>query len=423
MDKDKLDKHTNRRDFIKTASAITLGGLGLAACEDEKQPVEDREAPGASRILSYRELGNTGLKASDISFGAGGLSNYRVALNAIDMGINYFDTAPDYGAGRSENTLGKAIKAMKQSRDKVIIATKMCHLGGYPSHMYNESTATYIKGVEDSLKRLQTDYIDFLFVHALGEKDTGSTEIARLKDEKMLEAVSRLKKQGKIRHLAVSCHNYKAGLDGGIDYAIDSGHYGLVMLAYSFKGHRADKENLNKVINISKKAKEKGVAFVAMKTLKGAKGVDPSLLRGKGTFAQASFKWVLDNPAVSCLVVTMRNMTDINEYVKASGKKFGQTDHEVLMKAAMADDNCQIGCTSCEPACDKGVKISDILRYNMYFTNYDQQKHAMEKYSYLPASNRADACGSCDAACEKACPYGVSVKEKLAEAHSNLVLA
>ncbi|MDH5682482.1 MAG: aldo/keto reductase, partial [Spirochaetota bacterium] len=116
MDNDTLDKNTNRRDFIKTASAITLGSLGLAACGDEKKPVEEREAPGASRILSYRELGNTGLKASDISFGAGGLSNYRVALNAIDMGINYFDTAPDYGAGRSENTLGKAIKAMSHSR-------------------------------------------------------------------------------------------------------------------------------------------------------------------------------------------------------------------------------------------------------------------------------------------------------------------
>ena len=165
-------------------------------------------------------------------------------------------------------------------------------------------------------------------------------------------------------------------------------------------------------------------AVIAMKTLKGAKGLDPTILKGKGSFAQASFKWVLSNPAVSCLVVTMRDYEEINEYIKASGQKFSYNDKKVLYEAASyLDKECQIGCTACEKACPDGVKISDILRYNMYFKNYDQEKHAMIKYSYLPESMRVKDCNSCDPICEKACPYGVSVKAKLIEAHENLSFA
>lgn len=413
---------SNRRDFLKQASLVSLSGFGLAQCSsnDESPNEINEDVPGASNIMSYRQLGNTGYKVSDISFGAGGLRNYKVALKAMKMGINYFDTAPDYGSGVSEVELGKAAKAF--GREKVIIATKMCYKGSYPNHIYNGTKETYIKAVNDSLKRLQTNYIDFLFVHALGEKDTNSTELYRLKDKEMLAAYKQLKKEGKVKHLAVSCHNYKAGLDGGIDYAIDSGDFDLVMLAYNFKGHKADKKLRDGLAKLAAKANKKGVAFVAMKTLKGAKGLDENKLRGKGTFAQASFKWVLSNPDVSCLVVTMNNLTKINEYIKASGKKFSSADEDVLKKYCLEDKNCQIGCTQCESACDSSVKVSDILRYDMYFTNYGQEKDAMEKYSNLPASMKVSCADDCSASCEKACPYGVSIKDQLKSAHNNLSL-
>ncbi|MDH4128370.1 MAG: aldo/keto reductase [Spirochaetota bacterium] len=421
-------KTSDRREFLKKASLISLSTIGLSYCgkenKIESKIYNDRELPGSSRIMSYRSLGKTGLKVSDISFGAGGLFDHKLALRAIELGVNYFDTAPDYGSGKSEINLGKALKEMSGSRNKVVITSKLCRLGGYPSHMYNEKKETYISAVEGSLKRLQTDYIDFILVHALGEKDSNSNEVNRLKDSEMLSAVEKLKKDGKIRYVGVSCHNYNAGLGGGVDYAIDSSKFDLVMLAYNFKGHASDRKTLASIIKLSRKAHNKGLAFVAMKTLKGAKGLDSSTLEGKGTYAQAAFKWVLSNPAISCLVVTMKDYDEINEYVKASGQKFSYNDKKILYQAASyLDKECQIGCSACEPACPEGVKVSDILRYNMYFKNYDQEKHAMLKYSYLPESMRVKKCNDCECACEKVCPYGVAVKSKLIEAHDNLSFA
>ncbi len=432
-DNKNINNSTDRRGFLKMASAISLGSLGLGYCSTKendleqkpmtKQPATGSEEPGASRIISYRRLGRTGLRVSDISFGAGGLTNYRVALRAIQLGINYFDTAPDYVGGRSEKVLGQAIKASGVPRSRLVIATKFCYETGYPGHMYNESKETYMKAVNDCLKRLQTNYIDFVFVHALGEKDSGSPETYRLKDQNMLAAFRELKSQGKVRHLAVSCHNYTAAMKGGIDYAINSGNFDLIMLAYNFRGGSPDKQTLESVVNMSKKAYRKGVAFVAMKTLNGARGLDSEELKGKGTFAQAAFKWVLSNPAVGCLVVTMRNMSQIEEYVKASGQKFTYNDYQLLKQASLESKECQIGCTDCEKNCPKGVKIADILRYNIYFNYYDQEKYAMQKYSFLPASMRANNCDGCESPCQSSCAYGVNIKEQLAEAHANLSFA
>ena len=435
------EKPFDRRGFLKTASILSLGTLGIA-CSDKKegstdvaqkkkvevvQQKEEKAAPVEEHLpgvekrgeMTYRTLGKTGLKVSDISFGAGKINDPNVVGKAIDLGINYFDTAPDYSSGHSEKVLGKGFKKTSVSRDKIVVATKMCAVGGYPKHYYGQKAETLIKGVEGSLKRLQTDYIDFLFVHALGERHKNK-ELSRLKDPEMLEAFEKLKKAGKVRYLAVSSHNYAGAIGGGVEYAIDSGNFDLVMTAFNYGKLPHDKymPYIKKMIN---KAKKKGVAYVAMKSLKGARGLDRSKLKGQGTFAQAAFKWVLSHP-VSTVVVTMNNMNQINQYIKASGKKMSMADEEILYKQALADNDCQIGCYDCEKSCPKDVHVGDILRYNMYFTNYDQEKDAMLSYSKIPAANRADNCTSCSAGCETACPYGVPIQEKLVQAHQNLSL-
>ncbi len=432
---DSEDKSFNRRGFIKKLSSISLVGLGISSCNSsssQNSPIKSefknddsledaKYGTGKHRKIVYRSLGSTGLKASDISFGAGGIQDPRVVIKAMELGINYFDTAPDYGSGRSERVLGKAFKASKIHRDKYIIATKMCSVGGYPRHYYFADKPTYIKGVEDSLNRLNTDYIDFLFVHALGERN--NKEISRLKDPNMLEAFYTLKKQGKVRFLAVSSHSYPSAIGGGLDYAIDSGHFKLIMTAYSYDRYPIDKY-MPKIKLLAKKAYDKGVAFVAMKTLKGAKGVDPNKLRGHGTFAQAAFKWVLSDPNVSNLVVTMKNMSQVNQYIKASGKTLTYYDREILRQYGVSlDKECQIGCYDCESACPKGINIADILRYNMYFTNYGEEKESMLKYNDILSLHKADKCSECDSPCEYACLYGVSIRDKLVQAHNNLAFS
>ena len=165
-----------RRDFLKTsaiaAAAITVSPLNISAA---------KEKPTVKR---YNEIGKTGLKMSDISFGTGRLPSSSMVLRAIDRGINYFDTAPDYGS--AEKYIGGAMK--KIQRDKIIIASKFCTPQPYPSHLPpTSSKKEYIKAVEGSLSRMHTDYLDFCFVHAIGEQSRSmESETRRLLNEDLL---------------------------------------------------------------------------------------------------------------------------------------------------------------------------------------------------------------------------------------------
>jgi aryl-alcohol dehydrogenase-like predicted oxidoreductase len=104
----------------------------------------------------------------------------------VARGINYFDTAHDYGP--SEKYIGQALK--KIQRDKILITSKFCTPYSYPSHLpLGSKKNDYIKAVEGSLSRLKTDYLDIGFVHAIGEQsENKEKEMKRLLAEEMLSA-------------------------------------------------------------------------------------------------------------------------------------------------------------------------------------------------------------------------------------------
>ncbi|MEE9524900.1 MAG: aldo/keto reductase, partial [Thermodesulfovibrionales bacterium] len=147
-----------RRDFLKTSvatAAIAASPLRVEAGKDHPT------------VKRYQEIGKTGLKMSDISFGTGRLPSSSMILRAIDRGINYFDTAPDYGS--AEKYIGQAMNRIQ--RDKIILASKFCTPPSYPSHLPPGSKKKdYIDAVEASLATMKTDYLDFCFVHAIGEQ-------------------------------------------------------------------------------------------------------------------------------------------------------------------------------------------------------------------------------------------------------------
>jgi len=153
--------------------------------------------------MEYRRLGNSGLKVSEISLGGNVFGKWAdesmsiaVINHALEMGINYIDTADMYGQGRSEELIGKTVKG---KRSQFIIATKF----GFPmGDGPNESGASryYImKAVDASLKRLQTDYIDLYQVHL----PDPATPI-----EETLRALNDLVRTGKVRY--IGCSNFAA---------------------------------------------------------------------------------------------------------------------------------------------------------------------------------------------------------------------
>ncbi|MCA1054948.1 aldo/keto reductase [Rossellomorea aquimaris] len=153
--------------------------------------------------MKTRYLGNTGIEVSEVGFGAWQLGNQKdwgsmtdeeaiyLVDQAMDSGCNFFDTAPNYGSGKSEELLGKAFR---EKRDRVVISSKCGH---HPNDEQNFEPEKLISSVEDSLRRLQTDYLDSLLLH--------NPPFSSLHgDSPQFEVLENLKKQGKIRAYGAS---------------------------------------------------------------------------------------------------------------------------------------------------------------------------------------------------------------------------
>ena len=156
-----------------------------------------------TKSLALRPLGSSGIQVSEIGLGAWQLANPEWGLHdsgealkivdaALDAGCNFFDTAPGYGQGRSEELLGQALKPLRR---QVVICTKF----GHDADGRNDFSAKAIRpSLEGSLRRLQTDYIDVLLAHNPPRAMMDGRESDRY------EELERLKNEGKIRAYGVS---------------------------------------------------------------------------------------------------------------------------------------------------------------------------------------------------------------------------
>jgi predicted aldo/keto reductase-like oxidoreductase len=163
-----------------------------------------------------------------------------------------------------------------------------------------------------------------------------------------------------------------------------------------------------------------------MKTMSAARKIDYSEYMKEGrTVRQALLKWMLAQPNIDTISLTMRSFEDIDEFVAVSGDpKLSSRESRALEGYCrrLDKDYCRPGCDGCLGACPQGVLIHDIMRYRLYFNNYGREKYAMRRYASLPASQNARQCSSCSGPCRGACPYGVSIQDKLTQAHDELTV-
>ena len=203
--------------------------------------------------MKYKSLGNTGIAISEIGFGAWGLGGdsygsvdkniSKKALKfAYEQGINFFDTADSYGDGQSELIIGDALKHV---REKIVYATKVGALRHTGRVMPQDfSLARIHQCLEDSLRRLQTDYIDLYQLH--------SPPPEVFQNEKLLETFAKFKKEGKIRAIGVSARSPEEALLAITDFGFD-----CIQVNFNLIDQRAiDCGLLSKCI-------EKGVSVVA----------------------------------------------------------------------------------------------------------------------------------------------------------------
>ncbi|MDO5525976.1 MAG: aldo/keto reductase [Prevotella sp.] len=217
-------KTINRRDFLKIFSggAVASSAL-LAACKEKDSNTSAARTSDKSLKprgkMTVRTNNITGDKVSILGYGmmrlpviggASGRENSDADIDqemvnrqvdyALEHGVNYFDTSPAYCQGRSESATGIALKRHK--RDTYYIATKLSNFA--PDTW---SRAESIKMFENSLKYLQTDYVDYLLLHGIGMGDDAlATFNSRYIDNGILDWLVEQKKKGRIRNLGFSYH-------------------------------------------------------------------------------------------------------------------------------------------------------------------------------------------------------------------------
>ena len=375
--------------------------------------------------MVYKTFGNTGIKMSALGFGAMRLPmlgegenaqiNDELAIplihRAFELGVNYIDTAPYYCEKLSEITVGKALKGF---RDKVYLATK--------NPIENDSPDDWMTRLETSLKKLDTDYIDFYHFWGINLKNFQRWEGL---SNGPLQAAERAKAQGLIKHLSFSYHDSAENFRP----IIDSGRFETVLIQYNLID-RSNEENIAY-------AKEKGVGTVIMGPVGGGRLGAPSdvianLLKEKpASTAEMAMRFVLSNPHCDIALSGMSDLAQLEENAKIAAKEGHLTADEVIqVKAMMAENNklADLYCTSCDycKPCPQDINIP--LLFNTMNTHrvYELTEHAKETYATILGgknpwlkSGLISSCTECGV-CETKCPQKLPIIKQLKETHEAL---
>ncbi|MBT3199420.1 MAG: aldo/keto reductase [Phycisphaerales bacterium] len=270
-----------RREFLKTAaaasSATLLGSMASPMIGADKKAPAD--------AMPTRVLGKTGMKISTLSFGGGSqfLKNKNGAWEpllqkAIDLGINYFDTHQNY------NTEQRFGEILPKYRKKIYIATKFDP----------RDPAGAMKSFEGSLKRLKTDYVDVLMLHALEKKDDLKTF-----ETGTWKMMQKLKSEGTARFIGFSSMNSATASKNFIEQ-LNPDIALVAMNATRYAGFA--KLTLKPAI-------KNNVGVIAMKTMR-------NLVGKKGVKPQDLLQYVLDQQGVASAVVGHYGMNVLEENVR-----------------------------------------------------------------------------------------------------------
>lgn len=278
-----------RRNFIKKVSAITalaMSGISVSNAEEKTG-------------IPKRILGRTGIEVSTLALGMGPIGISRMAqpdaeklINlCIDLGVNYIDVAPNYGDG--EEKLGYV---MKQRRKEVFLVTKV----------EESSKEGALKQIRESLKKMQTDYIDAVHLHDFGGFDSSVV----LGKDGALEGLIEAQKSGLIKFIGISGHQKPMNFLK----ALETDKIDLVMTVFNF----VDRHTYNFEEKVLPEAIKRKAGVTAMKVLGGAVGMQydkpmPALLPEEHyTYAM---RYSLGLQGIATVVIGLKNEDEIHKAV------------------------------------------------------------------------------------------------------------
>lgn len=316
-----------------------------------------------------RKLGKTGIYVKEVGFGGIPIQSVsQVIVNEIidkmeELGLNLIDTARGYTI--SEELLGNALVTR---RDKFIIATK-------------SMARDYLgmkKDIETSLHNLQTDYIDLYQCHNVSQKDDLSGALLALKEAKA---------QGKIRHIGVTSHSLSF-----LNAIIEDTEFETIMFPYNLIETEAEQ--------LFVRAKARDIGVIVMKPLAG----------GAIDNGEVALKFILNNPNISVVIPGMANVDEVIKNAKSRAGEYlpSELNYIEAIRHQLGEEFCR-RCQYCLP-CTVGIDIPASFLIEGYYTRYNLQEWAMQRYNNL--SVKANECIECGE-CESRCPYHLPIINKL----------
>jgi len=391
------DSRISRRGFI-SSSVTGLAAAGFMGLSPGSVFAQEKKERGE---IIYRTLGKTGLKIPIVSMGVMNSNNPEIIQASYEIGVRHFDTAARYQYGRNEQMVGNVIKKLGV-RDKVIIATKEMRPAQRSGDDIESAIKDLKKQTEASLRRLNTEYIDILYIHSASSAD-------EINNAGILEGMKVLKKEGKIRFSGVSTHESMAEI---INEIASNGLYDVVLTAINVA--MADDADL---LGAIEKAASKGIGIIAMKTQAGGQRLpnqDSLTEFNSSTVATASLKWVLQNENITTSIPGYDNYRHMNEDFSVA-YDLEYTDDE---KKLLSDNDLQLGfgycrqCRQCVATCPRGVDVPNLMRVHMYAAQYANFQHARMELESIQKDKSVAVCNSCPE-CMAECSNQVDIKSRI----------
>lgn len=323
---------------------------------------------------------------------------------AIANGVNYFDTAYVYHAGKSETVLGDILK--KYPRESLVIADK------YPGHQITDSYDP-APVFEEQLQRCKVDYFDYYLLHNINENS-----VKVYMDEKwgILEYFKEQKKQGKIKHLGFSCHCSVELLKEFLDYCGDSMEFCQIQLNYLDWTLQSAKEKYELLT-------ERNIPVFVMEPLRGGKLATLSEkatsrlqeFRENTSAVEWAFRFLLDLPNVKMILSGMSEFSQVKENIEIfkTDKPLSADETTALLEIAesLKDSVPCTGCGYCLKDCPMGLNIPFML--SIYNELKIQKAISVRmRLDAFPEEKQPFACISCGL-CEKNCPQKIGVPKEL----------
>jgi predicted aldo/keto reductase-like oxidoreductase len=389
----------SRRQFLKHT---LVGAAGMAALpvltpgELFGSAEQNEEKEKKERAIVKRRLGKTGLELPIVSMGVMNADNPELVRAALDAGIVLVDTAHGYQRGRNEEMIGGVIKS--RPRDSYMIATKVPGdgLNRETGEFTAESKAgPFVEKFETSLKRLGVSHVEILYLHNV------VTRQAALFEE-YLNAMVKLKEQGKVRFIGVSTHGNEPEV---IRAVAGSGAHDVVLTAYNFRQpHVADVEAA------MAEAAKAGLGVVAMKTQAGAYWDKE---RQKPINMKAALKWALRNenvhtaiPGFTTFDQLQLDLSVMADLTLTPEERKDLEQGEDMGYRGLFCDQCRV----CVGQCGRGVDIPAMLRSYMYVYGHRNLAAARDALDGLDLGRLAcETCGRCTVNCA----MGFDVRDRI----------